>query len=247
MTTPPRPAWPQPARPPERRQPARRSAGLTFWLDSPYQGFRRGYRCPSGDLTAPRSWSVHGRCATAGRRVFADHRRARTVKAGMRTLSGERAGGGLRTGLVPGGGEETPAHAPARPSLVNGRRRGGTTSTRPAGTALHPRAESADASLTARPARGCDPGTAARSAALPWRSPACPGVRPGGKAGFGVRGDRHGSRAERHFRHDFACQPAFHPATLSDGCPAVDPDPQTCRQACRPWPGRRRWSAAEYT
>jgi hypothetical protein len=39
----------------------------------------------------------------------------------------------------------------------------------------------------------------------------------------------------------------FDPATLPDGYPADDPAPQTCRPACRPWPGRSRWSAAEYT
>src|SRR5580698_7081273 len=88
---------------------------LTSWLDSPYQGFRRGYRCPSDDLTAPGSRSVHGRCATDGRRgtdPLAGHRRAHTAKAGVRTLSGKRADGGLRT-RRPGAGEATPAHAPA--------------------------------------------------------------------------------------------------------------------------------------
>jgi hypothetical protein len=89
---------------------------LTFWLDSPYQGFRRGYRCPSGDLTAPGSWSVHGRCATDRRRgtdLLAGHRKAHTATAGTRTPYGERADGGLRAGR-PGAGEATPAHAPAR-------------------------------------------------------------------------------------------------------------------------------------
>lgn len=97
--------------------PAARPALLTFWLDSPYQGFRWGCRCPSGALTAPVAWSV-GRCATDGRRgtgLLAGRRRARRVKAGVRTRSGKRAGGGLRTGKAPGAGEATPAHAPARP------------------------------------------------------------------------------------------------------------------------------------
>jgi hypothetical protein len=101
-----------------RMQRAGRSSCLTFWLDSPYQGFRWGYRCPSGALTTPGSWSVHGRRATDGRRgtdLLAGHRRAHTVKAGVLTLSGKRAGGGLRTGQAPGTGEATPAHAPARP------------------------------------------------------------------------------------------------------------------------------------
>ena len=201
----------------------------------------------TGALTARGTPSVYGRCATDRRRgtdLLAGRRRARTVKAGVRTLSGERADGGLRTGPVPGCGEATPAHAPARPLSVNGRRRGGTASTRPAGTALHPRAESADTSLTARRRRGCDPGRAARSAAPPWRSSACPVFGSGVKAGFGMRKDRNGSRAERQRSHDFACQPAFHPASPSDGYPAADPAPQTCRRTCRPWPGGRRWSAA---
>ena len=100
-------------------RPAGCLALLTSWLDSPYRGFRRGYRCPSGALTTPGPWSVHGSCATDGRRgtdPLAGHRRAHTVKAGVRTLTGERADGGLRTGQAPGAGEETPAHAPARPS-----------------------------------------------------------------------------------------------------------------------------------
>jgi hypothetical protein len=95
---------------------------LTSGLDSPYQGFLWGYRCPSGVLTAPGAWSVHGRCATAGRRgtdPLAGHRRARTATAGTRTRNGttrndRRADGGLRT-RRPGAGEATPAHAPARP------------------------------------------------------------------------------------------------------------------------------------
>jgi hypothetical protein len=138
--------------------PGASPAVLTFWLHFPYQGFRWGYRCPGWALTGPGTRSVHGRCATDGRRgtdLLAGHLRARRVKAGVRTRCGERAGGGLRTGRAPGAGEATPAHAPARP-LVTGRR-GGAASTRLAGTAPHPRAESADTTLTARPARGCDP------------------------------------------------------------------------------------------
>ena len=190
--------------------------------------------------------SVHGRRATAGRRgadLLAGRRRAHRVKAGVRTLSGKRASGGPRTGL-PGAGEATSAHAPARPLSVNGRRCGGTASTRPASTALHPRAESADTNLTARPAARMRPRPGGPVSRLPWRSSACPRLRSGDQAGFGVRGDRHGSRAERHFRHDFACQPAFHPAILSDGYPAGDPALQICRCTCYPWPGRSRWSAA---
>jgi len=167
----------------------------------------------TGDLTARGRRSVHGGCATAGRRgtdLLAGRRRTRRVTAGVRTLSGKRASGGPRTGL-PGAGEATSAHAPARP-LVNGRR-GGTASTRLAGTAPHPRAESADTKLAARPARECDPGTAARSAASPGNLPPALVSVPGDQAGFGVRGDRHGSRAERQRPHDFARQPAFHPAT----------------------------------
>jgi hypothetical protein len=49
------------------------------------------------------------------------------------------------------------------------------------------------------------------------------------------------------FRHDIDCQPAFHPANPSDDYPAGAPAPQTCRPACRPWPGRSAWSASEYT
>jgi hypothetical protein len=97
--------------------PAGFPALLTPWLDSPYQGCRRGYRCPSGDLTAPGSRSVHGSCATDRRRgtdPLAGHRRAHTATAGTRTPDGERADGGLRTGQ-PGAGEATPPHAPARP------------------------------------------------------------------------------------------------------------------------------------
>ena len=160
-----RPVRPRHGGPAGHGLPGASPAVLTFWLGSPYEGFRWGYRCPSGALTTPGSWSVHGRCVTAGRRgtdLLAGHRRARRVKAGVRTPFGERAGGGLRAGRAPGCGEATPAHAPARP-LVTGRR-GGAASTRPAGTVPHPRAESADTKLTARPARGCDPGSAAWSA-----------------------------------------------------------------------------------
>ncbi len=70
----------------------------------------------TGDLTAPGSWSVHGRCATDRRRgtdPLAGRRRTRTATAGTRPSYGERADGGLRTGR-PGAGEATPAHAPAR-------------------------------------------------------------------------------------------------------------------------------------
>jgi hypothetical protein len=115
-----RPARHRHARPSSRRQRAGRSAGHTFRLDSPYRGFRWGYRCPSGHLTTPGSWSVRGRCATAARRgtdLLADQRRARRVKAGVRILSGKRAGCGLRTGRAPSAGESTPAHAPARPGF----------------------------------------------------------------------------------------------------------------------------------
>jgi hypothetical protein len=181
MASPPHDASRPAARAP---RPARHGqpAVLTFWLDFPYQGCQRGYRCPSAHLTAPGTWSVHGRCATDGRRgtdLLAGRRRAHRATAGVRTLIGRRAGGGPRAGH--GAGEATPAHAPARP-LVNGRR-GGTASTRPAGTAPHPRAESADTKLTARPARGCDPGTAARSAAslTIFRLPPC-SVRGPGRA-----------------------------------------------------------------
>ena len=68
----------------------------------------------TGDLTAPGSWSVHGRCATAGRRGtdLLAGRRARTATAGTRPSYGERADGGLRTGR-PGAGEATPTYAPA--------------------------------------------------------------------------------------------------------------------------------------
>jgi hypothetical protein len=160
-------------------------------------------------------------------------------------LTGSVRAAGSGPGEAPGAGEETPAHAPAWP-LVNGRR-GGTASARPAGTALHPRAESADARLTARLARGCDPGSAAWSAAslAIFRLPSC-SVQGSRRALAYVRtGTVHARKGD--FRHDFACQPAFHPANPSDGCPAGDPAPQTCRHTCRPWPGRRRWSAAEYT
>jgi hypothetical protein len=162
----PRPARPRHAGPSNHGQRTRRSTELTFWLYFPYQGLRWEFRCPSAVLTAPGTWSVHGRCATDERRgtdLLAGRDRARRVKAGVRTRSGKRAGGGPRTGRVPGRGEATPAHAPARP-LVNGRR-GGTASTRPVGTAPGTGAESADTRLTARLRRGCDPGSAARPAA----------------------------------------------------------------------------------
>jgi len=126
---------------------------LTFWLHFPYQGLRRGCRCPSAALTRCGARSVHGRRATDVRRgtdLLAGRSSARKVKAGVRTPCGKRADGGPRTGRRPGGGEATPAHAPARP-LVHGRR-GGTASTHPAGTTPGTRAESANTSLTARPA-----------------------------------------------------------------------------------------------
>jgi hypothetical protein len=153
---------------PRAPQPAPRVSLPRFYLSGSSDG-------STGALTAPGTPSLHGRCATDRRRgtdLLAGHRRARRVKAGVRTpVSGERAVGGLRAGPVPGCGEATPAHAPARPLSVNGRRRGGTASTRPASTVLHPRAESADTKLTARPARECDPGPAARSAASPGNLP----------------------------------------------------------------------------
>jgi hypothetical protein len=140
----------------------------------------------TGDLTARGRRSVHGRCATAGRRgtdFLAGRRRARTATAGARTSYGERADGGPRTGLH-GPGEATPAHAPARPLSVNGRRRGGTARTRPASTALHPRAESADTRLTARPAAWQRPRPGGPVSRLPWQSSACPRVRSGGPGGL---------------------------------------------------------------
>jgi hypothetical protein len=88
---------------------------------APYVSWSSFYRLGSsdgstGDLTARGRRSVHGRCATAGRRgtdLLAGRRRARTATAGTRTSYGVRADGGLRTGR-PGAGEATPAHAPAR-------------------------------------------------------------------------------------------------------------------------------------
>ena len=179
----------------------RRPALLTFWLYSPYQGFRRGCRCPSGDLTAPGSWSVHGRCATDGRRgtdPFAGHRRAHRVKAGVRTLSGKRADGGLRTGR-PGAGEATPAHAPARPPSWSV---AGVVAPRaPVQSAPHrTRALSQHRHEADSPACGASetrPGGSARR--FPDDLPPAPVFGPGVQAGFGMRGDRNGSRAERRF------------------------------------------------
>lgn len=181
-------------------RPAGSPAVLTIWIDFPYQGFRWGFWCPSAALTVPGARCVHGRCATDGRRgtdLLAGHRRARRVTAGVRTLSGRRAGGGPRTGQSPGAGEATSAHASARPLLVTGRR-GGAASTRPAGTALHPRAESADTRLTARPAARMRPRPGGLVRRFPLNLPPAPVFGPGAKAGFGMRKDRHGSRAERH-------------------------------------------------
>lgn len=222
---------------------------LTSWLDSPYQGFRQGCRCPSGDLTAPGSWSVHGRRATDRRRgtdPLADRRRTRRVKAGVRTLSGKRAGGGLRTGQAPGAGEATPTHAPARPPWS----RAGVVELRsPARPAPHrTRALSQHRHKADSPACGASetrPGGPGPPVLDDF--PPSPVFGPGARAGFGMRKDRHSSRAERHFRHDFDCQPAFHPANPPDGYPAGNPAPQTCRRTCRPRPGRRRRSATEYT
>jgi hypothetical protein len=168
---------------------------LTVWLDSPYQGFRRGYRCPSGALTAPGRRSLHRRCATDARRgtnLLAGRSTARRAKAGGRTLSGKRAGGGLRTGQVPGTGEATPAHAPARP-LVNGHH-GDTESTSPASTTPGTRAESANTRLTARPTARIRPRHAARPAAslTIFRLPR---VRSGVQGG-----DRHVREPERFTR-----------------------------------------------
>ena len=178
----------------------RRPALLTFWLDSPYQGFRRGYRCLSGDLTAPGTWSVHGRCATDRRRgtdLLAGHRRARRVKAGVRTpVSGERAGGGPRTGRAPGAGEATPAHAPAR---LPWSMAGVVALRAPVRPAPHrTRALSQHRHKADSPACGASetaPGGLVRR--FPDDLPPSPVFGPGVKAGFGVRGDRHGSRAER--------------------------------------------------
>ena len=217
-------------------RPARRGhpAVLAFWLDSPYRGFRWGCRCPSGDLTAPGSWSVHGRCATDRRRgtdPLAGHRRARTATAGTRPRNGttrnaRRADGGLRTGRAPGAGEATPAHAPARPPSWS---MAGVVALRaPARPAPHrTRALSqhkheADSPACAR-MRPRHSGPVRR---FPDNLPPAPVFGPGARAGFGMRKDRHGSRAERHLRHDLACQPAFHPATPSDGYPASDPAPR---------------------
>lgn len=203
----------------------------------------------TGDLTARGRRSVHGRCATAGRRgtdLLAGRRSARTATAGTRTSYGERVDGGLRT-RRPGAGEATPAHAPARlpwsmaGAVVEPRSpaRRAPRCTRALSQHRH-EADSPDCGASATAPGGL-------SRLFPDDLPPALVFGPGAKAGFGVRGDRNGSRAERHFRHDFACQPAFHPATLSDGYPADTPDLQTCRPACRPWPGRRPWSAAECT
>jgi hypothetical protein len=178
----------------------KRPALLTFWLDSPYQGFRRGCQCPSGDLTAPGTWSVHGRCATDGRRgtdPLAGHRRAQMVEAGVRTLSGKRADGGLRAGR-PGAGEATPAHAPARLPWSMAGVVAPRASVRPAPhrtRALSQHRHEADS-----PACGVSetrPGGLARR--FPDDLPPSPAFGPGVQAGFGMRGDRHGSRAERRF------------------------------------------------
>ena len=177
--------------------PAGNPAVLTFWPDSPYQGFRRGYRCPSAALTAPGRRSVHGRCATDVRRgtdLLAGRRRARRAKAGGRTLSGKRAGGGLRTGRAPGAGEATPPHAPARPP-VTGRR--GAASTRPAGTAPHPRAESADTRLTARPAARVRPPARRPGPPVPLAIFRLPRVRSGVQGGlWHVRGPERFTRGK---------------------------------------------------
>jgi hypothetical protein len=174
---------------------------LTFWLDSPYRWFRWGCRCPSGALTAPGSWSVHGRCATDGRRgtdLLAGHRGARGVKAGVRTLSGKRADGGLRAGQAPGAGEATPAHAPARPL----RSMAGVVALRaPVRPAPHrTRALSQHRHKADSPACGA---SETRHGGLvrrfPDDLPPAPVFGPGVQAGFGMRKDRHGSHAERRF------------------------------------------------
>jgi len=186
------------------RLPDGSPAGLTFWLHFPYQGFRWGYRCPRRALTRRRARSVHGRYARL------PHGAAPTScrpghgarGEGWRTnppLSGERADGGLRTGRVPDAGEATPAHAPVSPPGSRAGR-GGTASTRPDDTAPGARAEAADTNaVSPASGAGADPNHR-RPGRHPLRqSSRLPRVRSGAKAGFGMRGDRHGSRAERRF------------------------------------------------
>ena len=96
---------------------------------------------------AERSWKLRAFAARRGTDLLAGRSRARGTKAGVRTLNGQRAGGGLRTRDL-GAGEATSAHAPARPSWSWS---AGSASTRPAGPAPGMRAESADTKLTARP------------------------------------------------------------------------------------------------
>jgi hypothetical protein len=202
-------------------------AVLTFWLHSPYQRLPRGLRCPPGALTRHRARSVHERRATDVRRgtdLLVGHSRARGVKAGVRTLSGKHADGGPRAGWRPGAGEAPSAHAPARP-LVTGRR-GGTASTRPAGTARGTRAESADTRLTARPSARMRPRHGAWSAPslAIFRLPPCSVWEPRRAlvcAGTDTVHARKGTSS-----HDFACQPAFRSAALPDSYPAGDPLPR---------------------
>jgi hypothetical protein len=150
----------------------------------------------TGDLTARGRRSVHGGCATDGRRgtdLLAGRRRARTATAGTRGRNGttrndRRADGGLRTGRAPGAGEATSAHAPALPPSVNGRRRGGTASTRPASTVLHPRAESAGTRLTARPAARMRPRPGGPVRRLPGNLPPALVFGPGSRRALACAG-----------------------------------------------------------
>jgi hypothetical protein len=156
----------------------------------------------AGALTAPGRWSVHRRCATDVRRgthLLAGRSRAHRVKTGARTPRGKRADGGLRTGRVPDAGEATPAHAPVSPP---GSRAGVVALRAPVRTAPPLARE-----LRQQTHERCQPGQRRGSRPEPradWPPPT-PAIFPPAlcsvrvKAGFGMRGDRHGSRAERRF------------------------------------------------
>ncbi len=192
------------------------------------------FRCLDSARGMEPSWKVRG-CRAARHRLLAGRDRAREAKAGVRTpLAGACGRRALdRADLVPG----RRRRRTRQPGPLVMSRRGGTASTRPAGTAPGTRADS--------PAygTGATPGMAAWSAST-LTIFRLPSLGSGVKAGFGVRGDRRGSRAERHFSHDVFCQQAFYPASPPDRYPADDQAALDCRRTCRPWPGRMPWSAA---
>jgi len=179
-------------------------------------------------------------CRTARHRLLAGRGMARGVKAGVRT---PLLAGSVRTAGSGPGGYPMPerrrrrtrqsAHRGHGPGVVA--LRAPVRTTPPLARELRQQTPTLSARPAAREQTRTTGGLAAtRSDSLP----ACPVFGPGPRRASACAGTGTVHARKGDSRHDFACQPAFHPATPSDDYPADDPAPQTCRPACRPWPGR---------